>query len=629
VNFINNNKKNKFSFNFQGKEISFEFDSLSLRGNKSVICRYGNTTVLTTLCLKDIEEDLDFVRLTIYLDEKFYSIGKIPAGFNKRESRAGYESILIARLIDHSLRSCFSINDKKEIQITNTVLSIDKNYDPKLVACWNSFLVSLLSEDLTFNKLISTVIVAKVGDNLVCNPTLDELKNSSFELIVTATKEKVLMLEMFSGEISEKQVEDATKFAISNISVMIDNFSSLLSNDLFEKKEKLSILNYKSRSNENYDQINFEIDNFLSNIFSFEMICWDDKKRKLENFLISLIKKYKDLPCSEVESFWFFKLKERISADVLTNNRRIDGRKNNQIRDLNIEIDYLPGVHGSSLFSRGNTNVISVLTFGKTSERQLIDEVFSSDVSNFYKYFIHHYNFPSFAVNNLSSFKSISRREVGHGQLVEKTFSHLIPSIDEFPYTTRLVSEVVSSEGSSSQASICASSLSMMSSGFPLKKHVAGIAIGMINEVILTDINDYEDKLGDIDFKIAGTEDGICSLQLDVKNDGIDLDKISECLNEAKKTRLFIIEKMKSVISEPRKSLPKQIIKCRKVYFGSDKLGMIIGQGGKNVNFVTSKTGVKVDFQDDGFALIYHYNESNITEAHELMRSFIVVRSRL
>jgi len=229
----------------------------------------------------------------------------------------------------------------------------------------------------------------------------------------------------------------------------------------------------------------------------------------------------------------------------------------------------------------------------------------------------------------LSSFKSISRREIGHGQLVEKTFSYLIPSIDYFPYTTRLVSEVVSSEGSSSQASICASSLSMMASGFPLKKHVAGIALGMINGVVITDINDYEDKLGDIDFKIAGTEDGICSLQLDVKNGGITIEELSECLYQAKVSRLLIIKKMNSIISSPRKSLPKQIIKCKKIYFGPNKLGMIIGQGGKNINLITSKTGVKVDFQDDGFALVYHDDENKITEAHEMMRRSIVIKSKL
>ncbi|WNE41829.1 MAG: Polyribonucleotide nucleotidyltransferase [Mycoplasmataceae bacterium] len=629
MNFINDNTEKKFSFNFQGKEISFEFDSLSLRGNKSVICRYGNTTILTTLCLKDLEEDLDFVRLTIFLDEKFYSIGKIPSGFNKRENRSGCESILISRLVDHSIRSCFSVSDKKEIQITNTILSLDENYDPKLVSCWNSFLVSLLSEDLSFNKLLSTVIVAKVGNEFICNPSSEQLRSSPFELIVTATKEKILMLEMFSGEISEEQMKEASKFAISNIGEMIDKFSSLLTDNLLEKKLKLKIFKDNLSENKDFNKIKLEIDNFISEIFSIEIFDWNERKKNLELFLKSLLKKYSEIPSFEIENFWYSKLKKKVSNDVLTKNKRIDGRNSIQIRDLKIAIDYLPGVHGSSLFSRGNTNVISVLTFGKTNDRQLIDEAFFYAKASPYKYFIHHYNFPSFAVNHLSSFKSISRREIGHGQLVEKTFSYLIPSIDYFPYATRLVSEVVSSEGSSSQASICASSLSMMASGFPLKKHVAGIALGMINGVVITDINDYEDKLGDIDFKIAGTEDGICSLQLDVKNGGITIEELYECLYQAKVARLLIIKKMNSIISSPRKSLPKQIIKCKKIYFGSNKLGMIIGQGGKNINLITSKTGVKVDFQDDGFALVYHDDENKITEAHEMMRRSIVIKSKL
>jgi polyribonucleotide nucleotidyltransferase len=248
----------------------------------------------------------------------------------------------------------------------------------------------------------------------------------------------------------------------------------------------------------------------------------------------------------------------------------------------------------------------------------LIDDAISRN--NFHKYFIHHYNFPSFAVDSLSVFKSVSRREIGHGQLAEKTFSHLIPSIDDFPYTTRIVSEVISSEGSSSQASICASSLAMMASGFPLKSHVAGVAIGLFGDVILTDINDFEDKLGEMDFKIAGTKNGICSFQMDVKNEGISLELLSKCLEKARIARLFIIEKMNSVISEPRSTLPNKMLKCRKVYFGSDKLGLIIGQGGKNINLVTSKTGAKIDFQDDGFALIYHSENEKINEACDMMK---------
>jgi polyribonucleotide nucleotidyltransferase len=624
---VSDNKKEKkfFSFVFQGKNVTFEVDSLALRADKSILCRYGNTTVLTTLCLKDVQEDLDFVRLTVFLEEKFYSIGKIPSGFNKRESRPSYESILISRLIDRSLRSCLSISDKKEIQITNTILSLDDDYDVRLVSCWNSFLAVLLCEKLSFNSLVSTVVVAENDGQLICNPNYEQLKNSSFEFIVTASREKILMLEMFSGELSESKVKEIANFAFEqNCKIIDQNFSSILNEEIISKKLNLTSLKNVDKFNIS-DQIKFEILKFIEEIFSIDS-NWDDRKHELENFPIHLSKKYPDVSFIEIENFWYDSLKGKISLEILNKNKRIDGRRSDQIRDLNINIDYLPNVHGSALFSRGNTNVISVLTFGKSSERQLIDDALSRN--NFHKNFVHHYNFPGFAVNNLSVFKSVSRREVGHGQLAEKTFSHIIPSVDEFPYTTRIVSEVISSEGSSSQASICASSLAMMASGFPLKKHVAGVALGLFGKVILTDINDFEDKLGDMDFKIAGTENGICSFQMDVKNDGISLDLLSECLERAKVARLLIIEKMNLVISEPRPNLPNKMLKCKKVYFGSDKLGLVIGQGGKNINIVTSKTGTKVDFQDDGFALIYHSDSEKINEAYEMMRKFLI-RSKI
>ncbi|WNE41435.1 MAG: Polyribonucleotide nucleotidyltransferase [Mycoplasmataceae bacterium] len=625
------NKKEKkfFSFDFQGKNVTFEIDSLALRSDKSILCRYGNTTVLTTLCTKNVEEDVDFVKLTVFLEEKFYSIGRIPAGFNKREARSSYDAILISRLIDRSLRSCLSISDKKEIQITNTILSLDDDHDVRLVACWNSFLSVLLCEKLSFNKLISTSIIAENDGNFIFNPSYEQLKKSSFEFIITSSEEKILMLEMFSKELDESKTYEIANFAFEQNSKMINQvFSCFLNSELLSKKINLtnSLSEEKENTNLDFDQIKLEISNFIKDSFSFDL-SWDERKFNFENFPIILSKKYPKTSFVEIDNFWNKSLKEKISSEIIEKNKRIDGRGVDQIRDINININYLPNVHGSALFSRGNTNVLSVLTFGKSSERQIIDDGLSK--SSYHKNFIHHYNFPGFAVNNLSVFKSTSRREIGHGQLAEKTFFHLIPSVDIFPYTTRIVSEVISSEGSSSQASICASSLAMMSSGFPLKKHVAGIALGLFNDEILTDINDFEDKLGEMDLKIAGTEDGICSFQMDVKNNGISLELFYKSLQKAKNARLLIIKKMNEVISETNSKLPNRMIKCKRVYFGSDKLGLIIGQGGKNINLVTSKTGTKIDFQDDGFALIYHSDDSNINEAYEMMRKFLIKQSKL
>jgi polyribonucleotide nucleotidyltransferase len=625
-----NRKRETFALEIEGRKALFEINGLYLRAEKSVVCRYGDTTVLTTLCLRDIDEDIDFVRLAVSVDEKFYSIGKIPSGFNKRESRPSYNAIVIARMVDRSLRSCFSIRDKKEIQITNTILSVDDSHDLRLAIFWNSFIVSLLSENLTFNKLISLVVIAESNGELVCNPSNEQIKNSSFELIMSASKEKILMLEMFSNALDEKKVQSIVDFAFDRIKNTIDeSFSLFLNENLLLKKSELSaLIDAKSKIDLSCDKnLSDEINEFFFENFSIDQ-NWDERKKKIEFFPKILLKNHPTFTAFEIEEFWYKSLKNFVSSRVLSQNKRVDDRTACQIRDLNISIDYLPGVHGSALFSRGNTNVISVLTFGKNNEKQLVDDALSRD--SYQKHFFHHYNFPDFAVNSISnSFKSTSRREVGHGQLVEKTLSRLIPAIDDFPYTTRIVSEVISSEGSSSQASICASSLAMMSSGFPLKKHVAGISLGLFNDVVVVDINDLEDKLSEIDFKISGTEDGICSFQMDVKNDGINLDVFSRCLKTASFARLTIIDKMNLVIAEPRKNLSKQIVKCKKIYFGTDKIGLIIGQNGRTISSITSKTGSKIDFQNDGFVFVYHHDEEKIADAHEMMREIVARKSRV
>lgn len=625
---MNNYKKEKriISVEIEGKLASFEIDGLSLRAEKSVVCKYGDTTVLTTLCLKDVEENIDFVRLTVFVDEKFYSIGKIPAGFNKRESRPSYNATLIARLVDRSLRSCFSIKDKKEVQITNTILSVDDNHDLRLAVFWNSFIVAILSENLSFDKPISLVVVAEVNGQLVCNPTREQVKNSPFELVMAASSEKVLMLEMFAGALSEDRVREITNFAFARIGHTLEQvFANLLSERQLVAKKNLqaSLVTNSLFVNKQFTD---QIETFLSKTFATSGLGWDDRKRELEQFPKLLSKHYPTFTNTEIDEVWYDALRNFVCSRISSQNRRIDDRTTAAIRALDVRIDYLPGVHGSALFSRGNTTVLSILTLGKVNEKQSVDDALSKDSAQ--KGFIHHYNFPDFAVNSLSSFKTTSRREIGHGQLVEKTFSQLLPDNDAFPYTTRIVSEVISSEGSSSQASICASSLAMMAAGFPLPKHVAGISLGLFNDVVVTDINDLEDKLGEMDFKIAGTEDGVCSFQMDVKNEGIDLVTLSRALEAGKVARLAIIARMNLLIDKPKMNLSSKMLKCKKIYFGPDKIGLVIGQSGKTINSITAKTGSKIDLQNDGFALIYHHDENKITEAHEMIKEVIAKKPR-
>src|SRR3954454_1850176 len=298
---------------------------------------------------------------------------------------------------------------------------------------------------------------------------------------------------------------------------------------------------------------------------------------------------------------------------------RLDGRGADQIRPLEIKIDYLPNVHGSAVFARGETKILSVATLGKISEKQLVDSIFSRS----YKHFIHHYNFPQFAVNEIASYRSVSRREIGHGELVEKTFDYLIPESSIFPYTTRVVSEVLSSDGSSSQASICATSLALMTAGVPLIRPAAGIALGLFEKQIYSDINGLEDKLGEMDFKIAGTEKGICSLQLDVKNQGITNSLIKECFKKARQARLYLLSEMKKHIFQPRPTLPTQVIKCRKFYVEKEKIGLIIGPKGKTINQLTEETGSTIEVQNDGYVLIYHQEEEKLEKTYQAIKNII------
>ncbi|CAJ0885494.1 6551_t:CDS:2 [Entrophospora sp. SA101] len=500
-----NSAQKKFEFAFQGKKIIFEIDQLATKSEKSILCRYGNTVVLTVLCLKQSAEasKLNFVPLTIFFEEKFYSVGKIPAVFNKREGKPDYNSFTIARLIDRSLRSFFPLGNQYEIQITNSVLAFDPAADPRVIA--------------------STVVVSKNQEEFICNPSITQLDESAFELIITASKENIVMVELEAEEIAEKELEKATNLT----------------------------------------------------------------------------------------------LQKRIKKIFRQTQQRIDGRKKEDIRPLNMQINYLPSVHGSALFQRGETQVLAVITLGKSSDRQLIDNIFVHT----HKHFIHHYNFPAFAVNEITGFKSLSRREIGHGQLVEKTFPPLLPPVDEFPYTIRVVSEVLSSDGSSSQASICATALALMAAGVPLRRPVAGIALGLLEGEILVDINGLEDKFGEMDYKIAGTEKGICSLQLDVKNQGISFAIFQKALQAGKKARLYLLQEMNKCLPKTRPQLTAQVAKFKKFFVGVDRFGLIVGNQGKTINRLIQETGVNIDLQPDGFALLYHHDEQQLIKAIHFIKN--------
>ncbi|CAI2161593.1 15258_t:CDS:2 [Funneliformis geosporum] len=406
-------------------------------------------------------------------------------------------------------------------------------------------------------------MVGKEGDNFVCNPSDEKLNDSPLELIVSATEETITMLDGAAQEISEKELEKAISFAQKEILILIGFFRH------------------------------------IANVLKIE------KEKSLKECRQELTKEY-------------WEKNPHLEEDYVK-----DGRKIEEIRPLKIHIDYLPNVHGSAVFERGETKILSIVTIGKISDKQLVDSIFS----RYHKYFIHHYNFPQFAVNEVASYRGVSRREIGHGELVEKTFDHLVPEVSNFPYTIRVVSEVFSSDGSSSQASICATSLALMTAGVPLIRPAAGIALGLFEGQIYTDLNGLEDKLGEMDFKVAGTEKGICSLQLDVKNRGISNKLLRECLEKARQARLYILTEMRNLIFSSRSTLPTQVIKCRSFYVEKEKIGLIIGPRGKTINQLTEETGSTIEIENNGYVIIYNQEEEKLEKTHQAIKAIINKRN--
>jgi polyribonucleotide nucleotidyltransferase len=623
-------KENKFEFSFQNKKVIFEIDQLASKSDKSIICRYGNTTVLTVLTIKNLEKTVNsFFPLSISFEEKFYAVGRIPNVFGKREGKPSYDSITAARLIDRSLRNFFPFPSNREVQISNSVLSLDPECDPRVVAIWNSFLVSYLSPNLPFfNTPLAAVIVGLEEESFICNPNNEKLKISPLELIISATEEKINMIEVRAQEIDEEKLEKAISFAHQEAKVLIGFFEHI-ANSLGIKKKKIELKEKKSINDA--DWLKEKADNYLNEIILQSEFSWIEKEKKLKELREKLTQDYylknpqedysfvKDL----IEEFWDECLRNWMRKLWKEKQIRLDGRRADQIRPLEIKIDFLPNVHGSAVFARGETKILSIITVGKISEKQLVDSIFNRS----YKHFFHHYNFPSFAVNEVASYRSVSRREIGHGELVEKTFDYLIASPESFPYTVRAVSEVLSSDGSSSQASVCATSLALMTAGVPLIRPAAGISLGLFEKQIYTDINGLEDKLGGMDFKVAGTEKGVCSIQLDVKNQGISQELIKKCFAKAKIVRINLLAEMKKNIYHPRPNLASQVIKCRSLLVDKEKIGLIIGPRGKTISQLSEEAGSTIEVQNDGYVLIYNQNEDKLEKTCQAINNIVKATS--
>ena len=627
--------KKVFELDFRGRKLVVEVGELAKQASSSCLVRYGDTVVLTAVTNKKEPSTGDFFPLMVLYQEKQYSVGKIPGGFIKREGRPTENATLAARLIDRPIRPLFPEGFKNEVQIVNTVLSVDTDNSPEMAALFGSSLALSIS-DLPFEGPVASVIVGRVDGEFIINPTGEQVEKSDIFLTVAGTKDAINMVESSAAEVSEEDMLEALMFGHEAVKELIA-FEEVIVSEIGKEKVEYPII-----------KIDDEINSKVRDIITVKMVNAiqieeklarqekiDQLKEEVRETFKDMYKDSEDLNSiiSQVNEVLEAIEYEEIRRLITEEKIRPDGRKIDEIRPLSSKVDILPRTHGSALFTRGQTQVLSVTTLGSINEYQILDGL--SDEEG--KRFMHHYNFPQFSVGETGRYGAPGRREIGHGALGEKALARVIPSEEEFPYTIRVVSEVLESNGSSSQASICAGCMSLMGAGVPIKDMVAGIAMGLITKgdkyTILTDIQGAEDHFGDMDFKVAGTKNGICALQMDIKIKGITKQILKEALEQAKKARFEILENMKSAISEPRKELSKYAPKIKQIKIKEEKIKDVIGRGGdvitkiiqdaSGVVSVNDKNAVKIDIEDDGRVILYHSDYAVIDKAIELIENVV------
>ena len=628
--------KKIFELDFRGRKLIVENGELAKQAHGSILVRYGDTVVLSTVVMsKNVNLLADFFPLMVLYNEKLYSVGKIPGGFIKREGRPTENATLAARMIDRPMRPLFPEDFKNEVQIVNTVLSVDQDNSPEITALFGSSLATCISQ-VPFNGPVAGVKVGRVDGKFVINPTVEETEKSDIDLTVSGTKEAINMVEAGAKEVSEEDMLEALMFGHEAIKELIE-FQEKIIEEIGEEKYDYPKLEISLElTNEVTDLIKDDIDASLRIKDKLE------KYAKLDEIKENLLEKYTDESLKEEElkelltkvANIFESVKYEVFRNIVVKEKiRADGRKMTEIRPLSTAIDILPRTHGSALFTRGETQSLSVTTLGALGEHQILDGLGIEDS----KRFILHYNFPQFSVGETGRYGSPGRREIGHGALGERALLQVIPSEEEFPYTIRVVSEILESNGSSSQASICAGCMSLMAAGVPIKAPVAGIAMGLITSgddyTILTDIQGLEDHLGDMDFKVAGTKNGICALQMDIKIKGITKQILKEALAQAHKARLEILKVIAKQIKEPRKEVSKYAPKMMTFTIDPNKIKDVIGKGGEmitkiileasNVNAVTDINAVKVDLEDDGRVIIYHTDKDIIEKTANMIKDVI------
>jgi len=605
-----------------GRPLVLETGKLAKQANAAVTVRYGETVVLCTATASKEPKDLDFFPLTVNFEERLYSVGKIPGGFIKREGRPSESAILASRLTDRPIRPLFPEGFRNEVQIVDIVMSVDQDCSPEISAMIGTS-AALSISDIPFNGPIGGVIVGRVDGQFVINPTVEQEERSDIHVVVAGTRDAIMMVEAEANEVPEEVILEAIMFGHEEIKKIVDVIDELVR---VAGKPKMEVQLHQVD-----EELNRAVREFASARL-IEAIRVPEKQARQDaidavnaDAIAHFEQVYAETPekMADVKEVLHDIVKEEVRRLITHEKIRPDGRALNEIRPIECEVGLLPRTHGSGLFTRGQTQALSICTLGALGDEQILDGIDLEES----KRFMHHYNFPPFSVGEARPLRAPGRREIGHGALGERALAKVIPPEHEFPYTIRLVSEVLESNGSTSQASICASTLALMDAGVPIKAPVAGIAMGLIKDgehfSILSDIQGMEDHLGDMDFKVAGTAKGVTAIQMDIKIDGINREILSQALAQAREGRMFILGKMLEVIKEPRKQLSPYAPKILIMQINPEKIRDVIGAGGKIINKIIDDTGVKIDIEQDGRVFIYSADEAANEKARQIIEGIV------
>ncbi|WP_017186075.1 polyribonucleotide nucleotidyltransferase [Alkalibacillus haloalkaliphilus] len=615
------NEMKSYSIDVGGRQLTFEIGEVAKQANGATMVRYGDTSVLVAATASNEPKDLPFFPLTINYEEKLYAVGKIPGGFIKREGKPSDKAVLTSRLIDRPIRPLFADGFRNEVQVMSTVMSVDQDCSSEIAAMTGSSLALCIS-DIPFDGPIAGVNVGRVNGEFVINPTIEQMKESDIELTVAGTKDAINMVEAGAQEVPEDIMLEAIMFGHEEIKRLVAFQEEIVAE---VGKEKMEVTLFTPE-----EDIASEVEKLAKDKLVFAIKTEEKLAREeaIDAVKKEIVEQYEEAEAEsdvigQVKAVLDSIVKEEVRRLITVDKIRPDGRKVDEIRLLTSRTEVLPRTHGSAMFTRGQTQALSVCTLGPLGDVQILDGLDLEEE----KRFMHHYNFPQYSVGETGPVRGPGRREIGHGALGERALDPVIPDDSEFPYTIRVVSEILESNGSTSQASICAGTMAMMDAGVPLKRPVAGIAMGLVkageNYTVLTDIQGMEDALGDMDFKVAGTSEGVTALQMDIKVDGLSKEILEEALTQAKKGRMEILDHMVATIPQPREELSEYAPKIEKITIKPDKIRDVIGPSGKQINKIIEETDVKIDIEQDGRIFISSPDRTKINHAKQIIEDLV------